>query len=217
VIGLAQDHIGRPIIMRFIRAVPARRIDLRRQCILLVTATGAADTYKFGAQARAMVGHACGAPRPGCDLTALDPICPGLSRDHHRQDCDCVKKLEFSHAFSLDVTDPYAGYLIDRLAFEARYSGARQYFFESRSRLRDREYGVRVWFALQATILSFRAADLAHLRRPKSERGLSCGFEIDHKLELGGKHDRTIARLLALENPPHINGRQKISSSKVGP
>jgi len=40
-----------------------------------------------------------------------------------------VKELEFSHAFSLYVTDPYAGYLIARLAFEARYSGARQYFF----------------------------------------------------------------------------------------
>jgi hypothetical protein len=76
-----------------------------------------------------MVGHACSAPRPGCDLTALDPIRPRLSRDHHGQDCDCVKKLEFSHAISLYVTDPYAGYLIARLAFEARYSGARQYFF----------------------------------------------------------------------------------------
>jgi hypothetical protein len=152
--------------VRFIRAVPTRRI-------LLVTATGAVDTYKFGAQARAMVSHSCGAPRPGCDLTALDPIRPRLSRDHHRQDCDCVKELEFSHAFSLCVTDPYAGYLIARLAFEARYSGARQYFFELRSRLRDREYGVRVWLTSQATILSFRAADLAHLRRPKSERGLS--------------------------------------------
>jgi len=111
--------------VRFIRAVPTRRIDLRRQCILLVTATGAV----FGAQARAMVGHACGAPRPGCDLTALDPIRPRLSRDHHRQDCDCVKKLEFSHAFSLYVTDRYAGYLIARLALDARYSGARQHFF----------------------------------------------------------------------------------------
>jgi hypothetical protein len=38
-----------------------------------------------------------------------------------------VKKLEFGHAFSL--YDPYAGYLIARLAFEARYSGAGQYFF----------------------------------------------------------------------------------------
>ena len=108
--------------MRFIRAVPTRRI-------FLVTATGAVDTYKFGAQARAMVSHACGAPRPGCDLTALEPICPRLSRDHHRQDCDCVKKLEFSHAFSLYVADRYTGYLIARLAFEARYSDARQYFF----------------------------------------------------------------------------------------
>jgi len=51
----------------------------------------------------------------------------------------------------------------------------------------------------------------------ESERGLSCGLEIDHKLELGGKHDRTIAQLLALENPPDINARQKICSSKVGP
>jgi hypothetical protein len=76
-----------------------------------------------------MVGHASSAPRPGCDLTALDPIRPRLSRHHHGQDCDCVKKLEFSHAFSLYVTDPHAGYLIARLAFEARYSGARQYFF----------------------------------------------------------------------------------------
>ena len=75
----------------------------RRQCILLVTATGAVDTYKFGAQARAMVGHACGAPRPGCDLTALDPIRPRQSHDHDRRDYDCVKKLEFSHAFSLYV------------------------------------------------------------------------------------------------------------------
>jgi len=40
-----------------------------------------------------------------------------------------MKKLEFSHAFSLYVTDPYAGYLIARLPFEARYSGAHQYFF----------------------------------------------------------------------------------------
>ena len=128
-IGLAQDHIGRPIVVRFIRAAPTRRIDLRRQCILLVTATGAVDTYKLGAQARAMVSHSCGAPRPGCDLTALDPIRPRLSRDHHRQDCDCVKKLEFSHAFSFYLNDRYAGYLIARLAFEARYSGARQYFF----------------------------------------------------------------------------------------
>jgi hypothetical protein len=46
-----------------------------------------------------MVGHACGAPRPGCDLTALDPIGPRLSRDHHRQDCDCVKKLELVMLF----------------------------------------------------------------------------------------------------------------------
>jgi hypothetical protein len=80
--------------VRFIRAVPTRRI-------LLVTATGAVETYKFGAQARAMVSYACGAPRPGCDLTVLDPIRPRLSRDYHRQDCDCVKELEFSHAFSL--------------------------------------------------------------------------------------------------------------------
>jgi hypothetical protein len=28
-IGFAQDHIGRPIIVRLIRAVPMRRIDLR--------------------------------------------------------------------------------------------------------------------------------------------------------------------------------------------
>jgi hypothetical protein len=115
--------------VRFIRAFPTRRIDLRRQCILLVTAAGAADAYNFGAQARAAVGHACGTPRPGCDITVLDPIRPRLSRDHHRQDCDCVKKLEFSHASSLHVTDPYAGYLMARLAFETRYSGARQYFF----------------------------------------------------------------------------------------
>jgi hypothetical protein len=40
-----------------------------------------------------------------------------------------VKKLEFSHAFSLYVTDSYAGYLLAGLAFEARYSGARQYSF----------------------------------------------------------------------------------------
>jgi hypothetical protein len=40
--------------VRFIRAVPTRRI-------LLVTATGAVETYKFGAQARAMVSYACGA------------------------------------------------------------------------------------------------------------------------------------------------------------
>ena len=98
VTGLVQDHIGRPIIVRFIRAVPTRCIDLRRQCIVLVTATGAVDTYKSGAQARAMVGHACGAPRPGCDLTALDPIRPRLCPDHYRQDCDCVKKLEFGHS-----------------------------------------------------------------------------------------------------------------------
>jgi len=98
VTGLVQDHIGRPIIVRFIRAAPTRRIDLRRQCIVLVAATGAVDTYKSGAQARAMVGHACGAPRPGCDLTALDPIRPRLCPDHYRQDCDCVKKLEFGHS-----------------------------------------------------------------------------------------------------------------------
>jgi hypothetical protein len=42
--------LARPIIVRFIRAVPTRRV-------LLVTATGAVDTYKFGAQARAMVSH----------------------------------------------------------------------------------------------------------------------------------------------------------------
>jgi hypothetical protein len=136
VIGLAQDHIGRPIIVRFIRAVPTRRIDLRRQRILLATATGAVDTCKLGAQARPMVGHACGAPRPGCNLTALDAIRPRLSRDHHRQDCDCVKKLEFGHAFSL--YDPYAGYLIARLAFEARYSGAGSVFFSNR----DHGYGI---------------------------------------------------------------------------
>lgn len=29
VTGLVQDHIGRPIIVRFIRAAPTRRIDLR--------------------------------------------------------------------------------------------------------------------------------------------------------------------------------------------
>ena len=66
-----------------------------------------------------------------------------------------MKELEFSHAFSLYVTDPYAGYLIARLAFEARYSGARQYFFESRSRLRDREYGVRVWLHIAGNDFEF--------------------------------------------------------------
>jgi hypothetical protein len=40
-----------------------------------------------------------------------------------------VKKLEFGPAFFLYVTDPYAGYLMARFAFEARYSGARQYIF----------------------------------------------------------------------------------------
>ena len=144
--------------MRFIRAAPTRRIDLRRQCILLVTATGAVDTYKFGAQARAMVGHACGAPRPGCALTALDPIRPRLSRDHHRQDCDCVKKLEFSHAFSLYVTDPYAGYLIARLAFEARYSGARQYFF----RIEITVTGSGIW---GSSLVRVAGNDLAFPRR----------------------------------------------------
>jgi hypothetical protein len=129
VIGLAQDHIRRPIIVRFIRAVPMRRIDPWRQCILLATATGAVDTYGFAARARAMLGHACGAPGRGCDLTALDTIRSRLSRDHHRQDCDCVKKPEFGHGFSLYATDPRAGHLIARLAFEARYSGARQYIF----------------------------------------------------------------------------------------
>ena len=49
----------------------------------------------------------------------------------------------------------------------------------------------------------------------ESERGLSCGLEIDHKPNLTGKHDRTIAQLLVLENPPHT--RQKICSSKAGP
>src|SRR5246127_3827295 len=106
-----------------------RRIDLRRHPILLVAASGAVDPCGFAAQARAMVGHAYAAPRRGCDLTALDPIRPRLSRDHHRQDCDCVKKLEFRHAFSLYAADPYALYLITRRTFEARYSGARQCIF----------------------------------------------------------------------------------------
>ena len=49
-----------------------------------------------------------------------------------------------------------------RLGFEARYSGARQYIFESRSRLRDQEHGVRVSVALQVMILSFGAAELTN-------------------------------------------------------
>jgi len=95
-IGLVQDHIGRPIIVRLIRAVPMRRIDLRWQRILLVTATGAVEPFGFAAQARAIVGHACGAPRRCCDLTALDPVRPRLSCDRHRQDYDSLKKLEFT-------------------------------------------------------------------------------------------------------------------------
>ncbi len=49
-----------------------------------------------------------------------------------------------------------------RLGFEVRYSGARQYIFESRSRLRDQEYGFRVWVALQAMILGSGVAELAN-------------------------------------------------------
>jgi hypothetical protein len=55
--------------------------------------------------------------------------------------CDSVKKPELTHALSLHVADPYAGSLIARLAYEARYSGAHQYRFESGSQLRDQERG----------------------------------------------------------------------------
>ena len=79
------------------------------------------------------------------DRIASENGCAGLVREH---DSGAVNLHGASH-------------LIARLAFEARYSGARQYIFESRSRLWDREYGARIWFALQATILSFHAADLA--------------------------------------------------------
>ena len=127
-----------------------------------MTATGAVEPFGFAAQARAMVSHSCGAPRPGCDLTALDPIRPRLSRDHHRQDCDCVKKLEFRHAFSISVADPYARYLITRLAFEARYSGARQYIFRIKITVTRSGIWIRVWVALQAMILGSGVAELAY-------------------------------------------------------
>ena len=31
------------------------------------------------------------------------------------------------------------------------------------------------------------------------------GLEIEHELEFGGPHDRQVARLLALENPPGVD------------
>jgi hypothetical protein len=81
--------------------------------------------------------------------------------------------------FSLDVTDRCAGYLIARLAFEARYSSARQYFFRIEITVTGSGYGVRVWLALQATImLSVRgtadvmASMISAPSIPSSKRGL---------------------------------------------
>src|SRR5882724_8863173 len=93
--------------IRLLVAYPVRRIDLRRQRILLssVTATAAIDPHGLAAHAWAMVGHACGAPARGCDLAALDPMRLRLSCDHHRQDCDIAKNLEFGH-FLLQAADP---------------------------------------------------------------------------------------------------------------
>jgi hypothetical protein len=48
-----------------------------------------------------------------------------------------------------------------RLGFEARYSGARQYIFESRSRLRDQEYGFE-FGSLPAMFLGSGVAELAN-------------------------------------------------------
>jgi hypothetical protein len=59
-----------------------------------------------------------------------------------------------------------------------------------------------------------RRAQVALLaRQPKR----LCGLEVDHELELGGQHDRKIARLLALENPPRINARLAMRNGKAGP
>ena len=83
VIGLSQDHVGRPITVRFIPAIPMRRIDLRRQRMLPsnVSAAGAIGPHGFAAHAWAVVGHAGCAPGRGCDLAALDPVCLRLSCD----------------------------------------------------------------------------------------------------------------------------------------
>ena len=40
--------------------------------------------------------------------------------------------------------------------------------------------------------------------RMKFEAERLGGLEVDHELELGGLHDRQVARLLALENPPGL-------------
>jgi hypothetical protein len=41
----------------------------------------------------------------------------------------------------------------------------------------------------------------------ESERGLSCGLEIVHKCELGGKQTGRSLSFSPLENPPDINAR----------
>ena len=73
-----------------------------------------------------------------------------------------LKKLEFSHAFSLHVADPYASCLMARLGFEARYSGARQYIFRIEITVARLGIWVRVWVALQAMILGSGVAELAN-------------------------------------------------------
>ena len=85
VIGSSQNHVGRPIIVRFSPAVPMRRIGLRRQRALLssVTAAGAVDPHGFAAHAGAVIDRASRAPRRGWDLVALAPGCLRLSCDQH--------------------------------------------------------------------------------------------------------------------------------------
>jgi hypothetical protein len=71
--------------------------------------------------------------------------------------CYIAKRFEFTHAFSLYAADPYAGCLIARLAFEARYSGARHY-------ISDRDHGCAIrnmaasFGRITGRILSFGAA-----------------------------------------------------------
>jgi len=109
-IGSSQDHIRWPVIVRSIPAVPMRRMDLRRQSILpsTATATGSIDPHGLAALARALVGHAGGAPGWGCDLVAFCAMGFRLSSGQRCQHCDRAKQFESSHVI-LQRADPSHG------------------------------------------------------------------------------------------------------------
>src|SRR6266436_9335467 len=54
------------------RWVPDDGTSERTSCVCLAVSI---DPHRLAALARAVVRHAGGAPGPGCDLAALDPVC----------------------------------------------------------------------------------------------------------------------------------------------